>query len=102
MQKPNQGMAGKARIRLTTPYRTKLTSIGVPEIRPKAVSVAVLFALALGPFGLFHCTTTGVIVMLIVTVVLHFLMGYFSLLIVLPICVVWASKAAREQSSAFD
>jgi hypothetical protein len=80
----------------------QIASIGIPAARPKLVWVAVLLALVLGPIGLFYCTITGMIVMLIVAVILQYFIGSISLLIVLPICVFWAWRAAREMSSVFD
>jgi len=75
---------------------------GLPEVGQKKVWAAILFALMLGPFGLLYCTTTGTIVMLIVFFIFNWLFGSASILIVFPICAIWAWRAARELSSPFD
>jgi hypothetical protein len=71
-------------------------------VQPKMVWVAVLLALVLGPVGLLYCTMTGTIVMTLVSVMLALLFGRASSLIILPICAVWAWRAARESASPFD
>ncbi len=77
-------------------------SIGLFEVGPKKVWAAVFLALLLGPFGLLYCTITGTIVMMIVSVALTLILGNASFLIILPICAIWAWRAARECTSAFD
>ncbi len=72
------------------------------DVKPKRVWVAVLLALGLGPIGLLYCTTTGAIVMLIVSIVLALFLGNLATLIVLPVCAYWAWKAARESESMFE
>jgi hypothetical protein len=80
----------------------KIGSSGLVEVRPKQVWATVLFALLFGPIGLLYCTTKGMIVMTIVSVVLMLLLGQASVLISLPICAIWAWRAARESASLFD
>ena len=80
----------------------KISSFGLVEVRPKQVWVAVLLALTSGPLGLFYCTTTGAIVMLIASIPLYILFGQASVFITMPICAFWAWKAAKEASSIFD
>jgi hypothetical protein len=80
----------------------KISSAGLVETRSKDVSLAVLLAILFGPFGLTYCTTTGSVVMLILSIILAFLIGNYSALIVLPICALWAWRAARETSSILD
>jgi hypothetical protein len=80
----------------------KIASIGIPEIRPKPVWVAVLLALVLGPLGLLYSTTAGTMIMLIVAIVLRLFFGNISLLVVLPICAFWAWRATRDSSSILD
>jgi hypothetical protein len=72
------------------------------EVRPKQIWVAVLLALFFGPIGLLYCTSTGTIVMLIVSIPATVFFGKASLLIIQPLCAIWAWRAAREQASAFD
>jgi hypothetical protein len=80
----------------------KISSAGLMEVRPKLVWVAVLLALTSGPLGLLYCTVPGAIVMLFASVLLYIVFGQASTLIVLPICALWAWKAARESASIFD
>jgi len=80
----------------------KISSFGLVEVRPKQVWVSVLLALLSGPFGLLYCTIAGTIIMLIVSAALTFFLGRVSFLIVLPICAIWAWKAARESTSLFE
>jgi hypothetical protein len=87
------------------PYATlpaQIWSSSLVKVQPKMVWVAVLLALVLGPVGLLYCTMTGTIVMTLVSVMLALLFGRASSLIILPICAVWAWRAARESASPFD
>jgi hypothetical protein len=68
----------------------------------KQVWVAVALALLFGPLGLLYCTITGAIVMMIVSVALALILGQLSFLITFPICAIWAWRASREMTSAFD
>ena len=72
------------------------------DVKPKQVWIAVLLAVGLGPIGLVYCTITGAIVMLIASIVLGLFFGNFALLLVLPVCALWAWKAARESASMFE
>ncbi len=85
-----------------TDLPAKISSFGIPEVRPKVVSVAVLLSLLLGPIGLAYSTMTGAIVMAIGSVILPFLLGNASLFIILPACAIWAWRAARESQSVLD
>lgn len=79
-----------------------MNAMGMLDVRPKIVWVAVLLALVLGPFGLFYSTVLGAIAMIIVSVGLQFWWGDTSILLVLPICAIWAWRATRGYASAFD
>jgi len=79
-----------------------MNSIDLVEVQPKQVWLAVLLALSLGPVGLYYCSLPGMIIMLIVSIALRLWLGDFSFLIILPICGVWAWRAARDSSSGFD
>ena len=72
------------------------------DVKPKQVWIAVLLALGLGPIGLLYCTTTGAIVMMIVSIVVGLFFGNFALVIVVLVCAVWAWWAARESASMFE
>ena len=74
----------------------QMNSIGLVEAQPKQVWAAVLLALSLGPFGLFYCTVPGAIIMLIASIALRLWLGALSYFVILPICAVWAWKAASE------
>lgn len=74
-------------------------SIGLPDVQPKKVWVAVLLAVLVGPFGMLYSTAIGALVMSVVSVVLWFKFGDASFLITVPICAFWAWRAARESSS---
>jgi hypothetical protein len=74
----------------------QMNSMDLVEPQAKQVWVAVLLALSLGPFGLFYCAVPGGIVMLIVSIALRLWLGHLSYFVVLPICAVWAWKAASE------
>jgi hypothetical protein len=81
----------------------QINAIGLPDVRPKKVWVAVSLALLCGPLGLIYCTATGAIVMTIVSIPLTIYLGYWAAtLIIAPICAIWAWRAARELSSSFD
>jgi hypothetical protein len=75
---------------------------GLTEIWPKKVWAAIALGLAFGPFGLLYCTMTGTIVMTIASVVLWFLLGGVSFLLVPLICAIWAWRAARQSPSILD
>ena len=97
--------ANHAGSRHSSPYANlpaKISSAGLVEIRPKTVWAAVMYALLFGPMGLLYCTTTGTVVMTIVSIPLMLLFGRVSSLIILPICAIWAWRAARESTSLFD
>jgi hypothetical protein len=79
----------------------QINAIGLVEVHPKKIWVAVLLALFCGPFGLLYCTATGTIVMLFVSIFLNIYLGFWAILIVPPICAIWAWRAARESSSDF-
>ena len=81
---------------------SEMASSGLVDLQPKKVWVAVPLALIFGPLGLLYCTTKGAIVMLIVSLLCTFFWGQMSTLLVLPICGVWAWRAARETTALFD
>ncbi|MEI9969512.1 MAG: hypothetical protein WDM87_13155 [Terracidiphilus sp.] len=93
---------GRERASSTANLPMEIRSIGLPEVGQKNVLVAVLLGLFLGPLGLYYSTMTGMIIMLAIFIPLRFLVGNLSFLIVLPICGIWAWRAARECSSSFD
>jgi hypothetical protein len=72
------------------------------NVGTKQVWVAVALALFFGPLGLLYCTISGAIVMMIVSVALALIFGQLSFLITLPVCAIWAWRASREMTSAFD
>lgn len=85
-----------------TKLPAQIGSMGLEEVRPKRVWLAVSMALLLGPLGMAYSTVPGTFVMLVVGVVLQIWLGWWSYLIVPPICAVWAWWAVREYASVFD
>ena len=79
-----------------------ISAVGLVAVRPKQVWIAVMLALLFGPMGLIYCTLTGTVVMSVVSLVLMLFVGRAESLMVLPICAVWAWRAARESASLFD
>ena len=77
----------------------KIGPIALPDARPKKVWLAVLLGLVCGPLGLLYSTITGTLVMLFVSMVLWIKFGDVSILIVQPVCAIWAWRAARESSA---
>jgi hypothetical protein len=65
----------------------------------KSVGVALLLAFLFGPLGLFYASVTGGIVMLIVSVVLALMTYGISILLTLPICMIWAAVAANNHNA---
>jgi hypothetical protein len=72
------------------------------QVGTKNVGLAVLLSVLLGPIGLFYCTVPGAIVMLFVSIALSLFLGTAGLLLTMPICAIWAWRAARENRSPFD
>lgn len=100
---PPAAEANTAASRPVPPHASPFTKIGpidLPDVRPKKVWVAVLLGLFVGPLGLLYSTTAGTLVMLFVSMVLWIRFGSVSLLIVQPVCALWAWKAARDSSSS--
>lgn|SRR5574344_2509528 len=63
---------------------------------PKSVGVAVLLALFLGPLGMLYSTIKGAIIMFFVCLIGGFITLGFGLVILLPICAVWAYMATNS------
>jgi hypothetical protein len=87
---------------LVAALSNKTTSSVLFSTQPKSIWIAILLAVLFGPFGLIYCTTTGAWVTMILSIILGFFLGKYSLFIMLPTCALWAWKAARDSSSAFD
>lgn len=79
-----------------------MSLIGLEQVKPKRVWLAVGLALLLGPLGMLYSTVAGTFVMVVVSIVLQLWLGDWSYLIVPPICAVWAWWAVREYASVFD
>jgi len=63
---------------------------------PKSVGIAVLLALFLGPLGMLYSTIKGAIIMFFVCLIGSFITFGFGLVILLPICAVWAYMATNS------
>ena len=95
----------RAASKRASPFSTlprKFSSSALVDVRPKQVWAAVALALLFGPIGLLYCTITGTIVMTIVSIAVTILFGYTSSFLILPVCAIWAWRAARESASLFD
>jgi hypothetical protein len=75
---------------------------GINEIQPKRIWVAVPLAVMFGPVGLLYCTMTGTIVMTIASIILWWVAGNLSYVLVPAICAFWAWRAARQSPSILD
>lgn len=96
---PPAGLEPHGATAARSPYAAlpaRMNAMGLAEVRPKIVWVAVVLGLLFGPVGLLYCTLTGTIVMLIVSIALRLLFGEVSLLVSLPACAFWAWRAARQ------
>ena len=63
---------------------------------PKSVGIAVLLALFLGPLGMLYSTIKGAIIMFFVCLIGGFITLGLGLVILLPICAVWAYMATNS------
>ena len=63
---------------------------------PKSVGIAVLLALFLGPLGMLYSTIKGAIIMFFVCLIGGFITLGFGLVILLPICAIWAYMATNS------
>ncbi len=68
----------------------------------KSVGVAILLTILFGPLGMFYSTTTGGVVMLLITVVFGLITLGFSLFITWPICVIWAAISANDSNNSIS
>ena len=64
----------------------------------KSARVAILLTALFGPLGMFYSTVSGAIIMLIVSVVVASMTLWFGLILVWPVCIVYAALAANEHN----
>ena len=83
-----------------SPIQTKLAEsllqLDQEDLRPKSFKVALLLVILTGPFGLYYCTKIGAIVMPITGFALQFYLGWPSIFLIYPLCILWAWWATRE------
>ena len=65
----------------------------------KSLVAAILLTLFFGPLGLFYASITGGVVMLVGGIVFTIITLGFGLLIVYPICIVWAIVATNSYNA---
>ena len=64
----------------------------------KSVGVAALLAFFFGPLGMFYSTTSGALIMMLVSFFAMIMTFGLGLLVTWPICVLWAAHAAGEHN----
>ncbi|GEM_PF-1792353 len=62
---------------------------------PKSVGIAIIVAGLFGPLGLFYATVWGGIIMSVVSFFVAILTLGFGLLLMWPVCMIWAAIAAH-------
>ena len=60
----------------------------------KSAGVAIILTVLFGPLGMFYSTILGAIIMLIITPPIAFFTLGFGLIVLWPICILWAALAA--------
>jgi predicted RND superfamily exporter protein len=65
-------------------------------LQRKSVGAAVLLAILFGPLGMLYATVPGALVMIVISLVLGIATAGFSVLIVWPVCIIWAAIAAQS------
>lgn len=67
-------------------------------IQSKSMAVAIILALLFGPLGMFYSTVPGALIMLVVSLVVGVVTFGVGLLVVLPICALWAGVAVSNHN----
>lgn len=70
----------------------------VMDAKSKSVLVAFLLAFFFGPLGMFYVTTSGAIIMMIVSLAVGVITFGFGLVVTWPICIIWACIAAGNHN----
>lgn len=70
----------------------------VMDAKSKSVIVAFILAFIFGPLGMFYVTTSGAIIMMVVSLAVGVITFGFGLVVTWPICVIWACIAASNQN----
>jgi hypothetical protein len=65
---------------------------------PKSIGLALVLTFFFGPLGMLYSTTTGGIVMFIVTIVVGIFTVGIGLFVTWPICMIWAAVAASNSN----
>lgn len=64
----------------------------------KSVGGAVLLALLFGPLGMFYATVPGALIMLLISIVIVPATLGAGLLVILPVCMIWAGASASSHN----
>lgn len=70
----------------------------VMDAKSKSVIVAFILAFIFGPLGMLYVTTSGAIIMMVVSLAVGVITFGFGLVVTWPICVIWACIAASNQN----
>jgi len=62
----------------------------------KSMGMTILLTILFGPLGMFYSTTTGGIVMLIVSGLVALITLGFGLFFTWPVCIIWAAIATKN------
>lgn len=76
-------------------YQTNIVNIG----NRKSVGLAFLLAFLFGPLGLLYASVTGGIIMFILGIIIGIVTFGMGLILVWPICIIWAVIAANNENS---
>lgn len=64
-------------------------------VSTKSPGIAILLTILFGPIGMFYSTIPGAIIMCLVSLVVGVLTLGVGLVLIWPICILWAALAAR-------
>lgn len=64
-------------------------------ISKKNVGVAILLTIIFGPLGMLYSTISGALIMTILSMTIGVLTMGLGMIIIWPICIIWAASAAQ-------
>jgi hypothetical protein len=65
----------------------------------KSVGIALILTFLFGPLGMLYSTIAGGLIMMVVSVPLFFLTAGLSLIVTVPICMIWGAVAASNSKT---
>jgi hypothetical protein len=68
----------------------------VVVIPTKSMGISIILTFLFGPLGMFYSTITGGIIMLVLTTIIGIVTFGIGLIIMWPICIVWAAIATNS------